>query len=129
MMIKWITSGLNYFGYINNEFSPIGWKDAKNDVTKLLGIADRQAQNINSLLKSIQFTNLMENQRQLFTKGMLVPVRNELDETKRRQRLEEMQKRKAIRVRTITVWTLNEWGGGRGGANELLWIIVGTVFK
>ena len=106
MMIKWITSGLNYFGYINNEFSPIGWKDAKNDVTRLLGIADKQAQIINSLLKSIQFTNLMENQRQLFTKGMLVPVRQKLDETIKRIRLEEMQKRKAIRVRTITGYTI-----------------------
>ena len=106
MMIKWITSGLNYFGYIN-EFLQIGWNDAKKDVTKLLGIADRQAKNINSLLKSIQYHNLIGNLQQLLTKGMLIPVRNELDETKRRLVLEETQKGKTIRVRTTTVYTLN----------------------
>ena len=99
MKIKLITSGLNYFGYRDKEFSSIGWETAGNDVVNLLKTADSQAENINNILKTVLIRDVMSSNQQLLTDAMLVPARAELKETDRRIRLEESLKEKAVKVR------------------------------
>ena len=99
-LIQFITSGLNYFGYKENQFSAIGWTTTRDKVTELIQTANTQAANINNILKYTATKDVLKGNRDLFSTSMLAPAKQELNETTRRIIFEQSLKKKAIEVIT-----------------------------
>ena len=97
-LIEFITSGLNYFGYKENQFSAIGWTTTRDEVTALIQTANTQAANINRILQYIATTDVLRSNSELFSTSMVAPAEAELTETGRRILFEQSLKNNSIEV-------------------------------